>query len=140
MRMKRRQLKFADRRQRSGAAAVEAALSVPLLIILVMGSIEAANAVFGRQVVATAAYDAARIVTKNGGTETEANARCQQMLNSQGITNYTITYNPAVTPTTAPGTNIRVTVIVPASHVSMGLLPPLLNHINLRKRVQMVRL
>jgi len=138
--MKRRQLKFADRRQRSGAAAVEAALSVPLLIILVMGSIEAANAVFARQVVATAAYDAARIVTKSGGTETEANARCQQMLNSQGITNYTITYNPTVTPTTAPGTNIRVTVIVPASHVSMGLLPPLFNNNNLRKRVQMIRL
>ena len=124
---------------RRGAAAVEAALSLPVLLILVLGSMESANAVFARQAVSTAAYDAARIATKRGGTQAKAEARCQQMLNAHGITDYSLTMSPTVTVGTARGTTVRATVTVPAQHISLGLMP-LFTGTTLHKTVQMIRL
>ena len=47
-------------KRRGGTAAVEAAVSLPLLIVLVFGAIEVASGVFLSQTLAIAAYEGAR--------------------------------------------------------------------------------
>jgi Flp pilus assembly protein TadG len=57
---------------RTGAAALEAAISVPLIVTIIFGAIELSNAIFLRQSLNMAAYEAAKVVTRPGTNETLA--------------------------------------------------------------------
>lgn len=105
---------------RSGTAAVELAVSLPLLVLMVFGAIEMANAVFLRQSANIAAYEAAKVVTRPGSNETLARTRCAEVLAVRRVSKYSIAFSPTVTPTTPRGTRIQVTVTVPASYLSYG--------------------
>ena len=63
------------RRGRFGTAAMETAVSLPLLVILVFGAIEMANAVFLKQSMNLAAYEAAKVVTRPGTNAALATTR-----------------------------------------------------------------
>ncbi|MBL8818348.1 MAG: pilus assembly protein [Planctomyces sp.] len=106
--------------RRSGTAAVETAVTLPLLLILVFGSIELGNAVFLKQSLNIAAYEAAKVVTAPGQTETQARARCAELLAVRKVPSYTLTFSPVVTASTARGTEITVTVSASSSNISYG--------------------
>jgi Flp pilus assembly protein TadG len=105
---------------RRGTAAVELAVSLPLLVLMVFGAVEMANAVFLRQSTNIAAYEAAKVVTRPGSNETLARTRCAEVLAVRRVSQYSITFSPTITPTTPRGTRIQVTVSVPASNLSYG--------------------
>jgi Flp pilus assembly protein TadG len=105
---------------RRGAAAIEAAITLPMLIILVFGSIEMANAIFLRQSLNMAAYEAAKVVTRPGDNTTLAEARCANVMAMRKVTTYSMTITPAVTASTPEGTQVSVTVSAPASNLSYG--------------------
>lgn len=107
-------------RRRSGAACAEAAMSLPLLVLLVFGAIEMANAVFLRQTLNLAAYEAAKVVSRPGANEPLARTRAGQILSARRVTTYTLTVSPAVTTATARGTQITVSITAPASNLSYG--------------------
>lgn len=74
-----------NRRNRGGAALVEFAVCLPVLLILVLGSMEATSAVFVRQALTTSAYEGIREATKVGGTSAEATSRAQTVLSARNI-------------------------------------------------------
>jgi Flp pilus assembly protein TadG len=107
---------------RSGAATLELAVAAPLLVILVFGAIEMANAVFLKQTVNLAAYEAAKIITRPGTNQTLAETRVSEIMTARRVSNYTLSFSPTVTTATARGTQVTVTLSAPASNLSYGPL------------------
>lgn len=109
-----------ERRSRCGTAATEMAIAMPLLITLVFGSIEIANAVFLRQSLNMAAYEAAKVITRPGSNETLARSRCRDVLAVRKVTAYTLSFSPTVTTATPRGTQVTVTLTASAANLSYG--------------------
>ena len=106
--------------RRCGTAAVETAVALPLLVTLVFGAMEMANAVFLRQSLNIAAYEAGKVITRPGNNESLARTRCQEVLTVRKVPAYTLTFSPTVTTATARGTQVTVTVSAPASNLVYG--------------------
>lgn len=124
---------------RKGTATVEAAIALPVLLILVFGSMEVANGIFLEQSLTVAAYEGARSASSAGGTVAEAQQRIQDVLQSRGVTGQTVTVVPAVTAATARGTLVTVTVSVPGAQQALNPLR-LLQGETFTQSVVMVRL
>lgn len=105
---------------RSGVAAVEFALCLPLLMILVFGSIEAANAIYLRQAMTIAAYESVQVASAFGGTEPEAIARGEEILATFEVKDATISVKPKITSNIKGGTPITVTVEAPTNSNALG--------------------
>lgn len=124
---------------RRGAAATEAAVTLPVLILLAFGSIEMANAIFLRQSLNMAAYEAAKVVTRPGSNDALARTRCAQVLAMRRVTDFTMTVSPAITTASPRGIMVTVTVTAPAGNLSYGPLR-FMSGATLRSQVCMVRL
>lgn len=107
-------------RRRLGTATVELAVILPVAVTLVVGMIEASNAIFTKQSLEIASYEAARIATANGRTESQAIARANEVLQSRGITRATIRVRPRVTAQTPRGTPVTVSIQMKARDASFA--------------------
>jgi len=103
---------------RRAVAAVEAAVSLPLLVLLVFGSIELANSIFLAQTLSFASYEGAREAARPGATVAQVNDRVGQILHARGINDYTVTVTPQLSPATQRGTKITVRVETAMSALS----------------------
>lgn len=104
---------IASPEQRSGAAAVEVAVSLPLFLALVFGVIEANNAIFLKEALTAAAYETANVASAVGGTSSVAVQRGNGVLTLLGVSSGTVTVSPAITANTPSGTLITVTCTAP---------------------------
>ena len=111
-------------RARKGVAAVELALCMPLIMILVMGTLETTDLIFLRQRLETAAYEAARTATAPGQTSAAGVTTGTAVLTSRGVHGGSVTISPMVTSTTATGTEVAVTVT--AAFASNSYMKPFL--------------
>lgn len=111
--------KLRRRGSRRGIAVVEFAVCLPILMAMVMGVIEASNAVFLQQGLTSAAYEAANVASAIGGTSTDATTRANAVLAALGIKNSTVSISPTVTTATPIGTTIVVTVSAPFASNSL---------------------
>lgn len=110
---------------RQGVAAVEAAVALPLLILLVFGAIEVANGIFLTQTLSVAAYEGARAAVSPGGTAEQVEQRIADVLTRRGISVYVIEIQPAISDSTPRGTAITVEVQAPMNALvqhSVGIL------------------
>jgi Flp pilus assembly protein TadG len=105
---------------RRGVAATETAIMLPLLVIVVFGSIELANGIFLRQTLAQAAYEGARAATRPGATVQDAEARIAEVLLARSVDDYDVDISPAIVATTPRNTEVTVTITAPASEYSVG--------------------
>jgi Flp pilus assembly protein TadG len=103
--------------RRDGAAAVEFAVVVPVLIILVFGMIEFSRLMMVEQVLDNAAREGCRRAVLNTATTSDVNTVVTNYLNNSGISGESITVSPDPS-TASAGTAITVTVSVPFSSVS----------------------
>jgi Flp pilus assembly protein TadG len=106
--------------ERIGVATVELAVCLPLAVTLVVGMIEASNAIFTKQSIKIATYEAARIATATGRTESQAIQRATEVLTSRGITKVSIQVSPRVTAKTPRGTPVTVTIQMEARDASFA--------------------
>lgn len=111
---------FPHSRLRRGVAAMETAVCLPFIAVMIFAGVELSNAVFLKQSVNLAAYEAAKLITSPGNNADKASTRVQQILASRKVTKYTFTSSPAVTSTTPSGTCITVVVSAPATNLSYG--------------------
>lgn len=111
--------KLRRRRSRAGIAVVEFAVCLPILMAMVMGVIEASNAVFLQQALTSAAYEAANVASAIGGTSAEATTRANAVLTALGVKNSSVSISPTVTTATPIGTTIVVTVSAPFASNSL---------------------
>lgn len=108
-------LRRTRRGRRRGTAAVEFAVCLPILAMVVFGIIEASNAIFIQQALTSAAYEAANVASATGGTSANAQTRANAVLSSLGINSASVNITPTVTATTALGTTIVVKCSAPFS-------------------------
>jgi Flp pilus assembly protein TadG len=103
------------RRQRRGVAAAELAVCLPIVVLLLIGSIEACSMIFLKQSLAVAAYEGARTAIVPGATSAEVTAACDQVLADRKITGGVVTVKPKNIDALTPGDFVDVTVSAPCS-------------------------
>ena len=86
-----------------------------------LAAFEAANAMFVKQGLTIAAYEAARLATETGADQSTAVTRANEILTSRRINSATVTVTPAVTQATSRGTVVTVVVSAPLAANSIGI-------------------
>jgi Flp pilus assembly protein TadG len=114
-------LKLSGSSSRRGLSTVEAALVIPLLLLLVMGIIEYGWMFLKVQQINNAARHGARIGITENATNTDVTAGVSALMADAGLagSGYVLTLAPADVATARPGTALTVTVTVPYSNVSI---------------------
>ncbi len=107
------------RRKSRGVAATELAVCLPVIVLLVLATIEACSALFLKQSLTVAAYEGVRAAISAGATTTEVQAACNQILTDRKIKGATITITPSNISALNPGEFIDVTVSAPCSSNSL---------------------
>ena len=136
--MRRVKSKTCSDTHRSGVAAAETAVMLPVLLFLVFGAIELANGIYLKQTLTLAAYEGVRSVTWPGATNADAHTRIAEVLSARSVTDYDVEIVPEVTLTTERATEITVRVSAPGATYSLGL-PRLFDDVFLQGEACMVR-
>jgi len=129
-----------DVANRGGTAIVEMAICLPLLMLIAFGAIETANAIFLKQAIAQAAYEGARTASLPTSTKADILKRCNEIITARKIKGTVVSVSPNdVSPGTAQGTQISVTVTAPAN---ANAISPLwfFQKSNMTKQVVMTRI
>jgi Flp pilus assembly protein TadG len=98
------------KRLRNGSALVEFAVCMPVVLILVLGSMEATSAIFVRQALTTSAYEGIRAAVRTGATTDDGTNRAQSVLTARRIRNSSIRFTPALVQDAARGSIIAIEV------------------------------
>jgi Flp pilus assembly protein TadG len=113
-------------RSRAGAAAVEFAVCLPVLIAVVLGSIEASNMIHVQRALTTAAYEAARVAAKDPAvTGNDVTDLAFAILDAHQVKDGRVRVTPAILATVSTGQRVTVTVTAPmgANRVISGWAP-----------------
>jgi|SRR6516165_2385858 Flp pilus assembly protein TadG len=104
-----------SRLSRRGTAATELAVCLPIVVLLVVATIEACSMIFLRQSLSVAAYEGVRTAIRPGATAADVESTCQQILSDRHVAGATISVNPSNIATIAPGQYVNVTVSAPCA-------------------------
>ena len=102
-------------RNRSGTAAVECALCIPVVVILMLGTLELCSAIYLRETATLSAYEGARVGVRRMAERQDVIDHVENLLEARNITGATIQVTPedfAVLPALEP---IEVAVIIPTA-------------------------
>ena len=98
---------------RHGIAAVELAVCLPVLVLLMLGAIESSNIIFLRQAMVQSSYEAVKLAARPDATAAEAISRAESVLTARQIDGHAVTLNPTNTQSLARGADIVATVTAP---------------------------
>lgn len=98
-----------------GVAATELAVCLPVVVLLVIATLEACSAVFLKQSLTVAAYEGARTAIVPGATPGTVQASCDQILKDRKVKSAKVTVTPANIAALKPGDYVDVTVTAPCS-------------------------
>lgn len=104
---------------RQGTAVVEFAITLPVIILIVFGAMEAASMLFLRQALVQASYESVKIAARDEGSQEAAVRAAQQVAEGRRIQGLQITFEPSNIQNVAPGQMIRVLVSAPADANSL---------------------
>ena len=105
--------------KRTGAAVVEFAVCLPIIVLIVFGGIEAASLLFLRQTLVQASYEGIKSGVKVNGTAARAEASATAVCNGRGLTNFVITINPSDLSVAERGDLVEITVSAPGDENSV---------------------
>jgi Flp pilus assembly protein TadG len=103
------------RRRRRAVAATELAVCLPVVVLLVLGTIEACSMIFLKQSLSVAAYEGARTAIVPGKTEDDVKTACLQVLAERKVTGGQVTVTPSNIAALNPGDFVDVTVSAPCN-------------------------
>ncbi|HEX2477189.1 MAG TPA: TadE family protein [Lacipirellulaceae bacterium] len=115
----KRTRRHAHRGNFRGVAAVELAVCLPIVVLLVVATIEACSAVFLKQSLTVAAYEGVRMALVEGATAGNVQASCNQVLADRTIEGGTITISPSDIASLKVGEFVNVTVSAPCDENSI---------------------
>jgi hypothetical protein len=101
------------RRRILGVAVTELAVCLPVVVLLVIATIEACSAIFLKQSVTVAAYEGVRTSLVPGADSALVEAKCNQILSDRRVEGATITITPSDIAALQPGEYVNVTVTAP---------------------------
>ena len=110
---------------RRGAAAVEFAVVLPLLMFFTLGIIEYGRLVMVQQILSGASREGVRLAVADTATTSQVASQVNSYLASARVPNASVTVSPSPPSSAADGTPVTVTVSIPFSQVAW--LPPLFN-------------
>ncbi len=84
-----------NRKRARGAAIVELAVCLPVLVTMVWGTIEVTGAIFMKQSLTSAAHEGALTGMRMNSTEAQIIAKVEFILNARGVTNASVTVSPS---------------------------------------------
>ena len=125
-------------RQRRGAAAVECAFCIPIVIILMFATLETCSSIFLKESLTVAAYEGARVGVRRRATFEAVQNRAQAILDARNIQNATITILPTDFDSLDALDPIRVTVSAPTAGNSLYIFDFMANR-TVSAQVVMVR-
>ena len=119
--------------KRYGASAVEMAIALPLLLLIVFGIIEFGRAIMVHQVLVNSAREATRRAVIPGATDAQVLTSISNYMSSAGITGYTVALavdgttktldSSSSNITNAPSkSTISIQISVPHNKVSFGII------------------
>jgi Flp pilus assembly protein TadG len=103
------------RRKRRGVAAAELAVCLPIVVLLVVATIESCSALFLKQSLTVAAYEGIRVAIDKGTSAGNVQAVCNQVLAERRVQGGQVTLNPADITSLKPGDFLNVTVSAPCN-------------------------
>ncbi len=103
------------RRRRRAVAATELAVCLPVVVLLVLGTIEACSMIFLKQSLSVAAYEGARTAIVPGKTADDVKTACLQVLAERKVTDGLVTVTPSNIAALNPGDFVDVTVSAPCN-------------------------
>lgn len=98
-----------------GVAATELAVCLPVVVLIVIATIEACSALFLKQSLTVAAYEGARTALAERQVAGSVDKVCKQVLDQRRIRGGTVTVSPANIAALHPGDFINVTVSAPCN-------------------------
>ncbi|QDS90431.1 TadE-like protein [Rosistilla ulvae] len=108
-------------KSRRGTAIVEFAVCLPLLALLVFGTIEAASRIFLKQTLSISAYEAAREAIRVGSTTAGSKASGNSILTARKVKQSNIVFSPTDITNANRGELITVSVSAPTQPNSQVL-------------------
>jgi hypothetical protein len=109
-------------KKRQGAAVVEFAVCLPVLITLVLGAIECCSMIFLDQSLNVVAYEGIRTAIKSGANAGDGRSRALQVIAERKLQQTQVTFSPANPEDADRGTPITIRVTAPCQANSvMGL-------------------
>jgi len=100
---------------RSGVAAVEFAVCLPVIILLVFGSIEASSFIFLKQSLNVAAYEGIREAIRLRSNNNDAVDRAQNILSSRRVKDFDISFPNGESGSASRGDEIVIEVSAPTA-------------------------
>ena len=100
--------------RRRGTATVEVAICLPVIVILVFGSIEVAHYIHLKQDLTICAYEAAKVATKEGKTQQDVLDRFNEVVLAKKLNQVTLSISPNLNSNLVPGDHITVVATAPA--------------------------
>jgi Flp pilus assembly protein TadG len=100
---------------RRGVAAAELAVCLPVVVLLVLATIESCSALFLKQSLTASAYEGVRAAIKKGATTTSVQTACNQILTDRRVQASQVTLTPPSIASLKPGDFIDVTVSAPCN-------------------------
>ncbi len=98
---------------RRGVAAVEFAVCLPVIILLVFGSIEASSFIFLKQSLNVAAYEGIRESIRVGSSDADGIDRAENILNSRNVRDFQISFPNGSSADARRGDEIVIEVSAP---------------------------
>src|SRR3954464_14476702 len=105
--------RLADRKR--GVAAAELAVCLPVVVLIVIATIESCSAMFLKQSLTVAAYEGARTAIATGGTAATVQTICGDILKDRRVQGSLVKVNPVDIASLKPGDLVSVTVSAPCN-------------------------
>lgn len=110
------QRRFANRR---AAAAAELAICLPLIVFLLLASLEACSMIFLDHSLTIASYEGVRVAINYDGTNSAVLAKCNQIIDQRDVEGASVSISPSDVSNVPRGQPITITVTAPCDDNAM---------------------
>ena len=109
-----------QRKQRNrGAATVELALCLPMLLLIIFGAVEGGSMIYLKQALVQTAYEGAKVGIKPNATNADVVAATQSVLGGRSLDRAVVTTNPTNIESARRGDQIIISVSAPGDSNSL---------------------
>ena len=112
-------------RKRRGTALVEAAILLPILLLMLFGMVEYGGLFWRASQLEATARTAVRAGALSGGSTSAVNTTISSMMSAAGLASsgYSVTLNPGDPSSLVVGSQFTVTISVPYPNISLTMCP-----------------
>ena len=114
---------------RRGAAVVEFAVCLPVMLLIVLGSIEAASMLFLRQALIQSAYEGAKVAIRDNGNNADATTAIANVADGRRLNDVAVEFSPKNVGKAKQGEFVSVTISVPGDSNSFIPFGPFKNRV-----------